>query len=274
MRLDLPRFETKDELFKHLKDNQEDFIYQAKQTVKQADGIVTNNCVLKKPTSTSKSSDQEEGNPTELKVKAIINTTNILDSHSDVHIKGLWNKSLKENRLIKHVQEHKLAFDKIIADKEDLQASVKTYKWKDLGFDAEGETQALVFDSLVKESRNKYMFEQYKEGHVDNHSVGMKYVNLHLCINSEEKYYKEEKENWDKYISEVINVKEAENQGYFWAVTAAKIVEGSAVPLGSNTVTPTQSVEPVKTIQQTEEPNAAALARLKAYKNIFIKSKK
>ncbi len=31
-----------------------------------------------------------------LNVTAIINTTNVIDSHNDVHLKGLWNKSLKE----------------------------------------------------------------------------------------------------------------------------------------------------------------------------------
>ena len=29
---------------------------------------------------------------TKIKVKAIINTTNLYDSHQDVHIKGLWKK--------------------------------------------------------------------------------------------------------------------------------------------------------------------------------------
>jgi hypothetical protein len=61
----------------------------------------------------------------------------------------------------------------------------------------------------------------------------------------------EEKENWDKYIGKVANVEQAEEEGYFWAVTEAKIVEGSAVLFGSNRVTPTLSNN--KTQDEPEE---------------------
>ena len=43
----------------------------------------------------------------EILVKAIINTTGLIDSHQDLHIPGIWNKSVKENKSILHVQEHK-----------------------------------------------------------------------------------------------------------------------------------------------------------------------
>ena len=95
------------------------------------------------------------------------------------------------------------------------------------------------------------MFEQYAKGYVKEHSVGMRYVNLEMAVNSEEKYYAEEKAIWDKYISEVANKEEAEQRGYFWAVTEAKIVEGSAVVKGSNYATPTISVKE-NTIEPTE----------------------
>jgi len=46
-----------------------------------------------------------------------------------------------------HLQEHKSgSFDKIISSGADLKAYVKDYSWKDLGYDAEGETQALIFE--------------------------------------------------------------------------------------------------------------------------------
>lgn len=40
-----------------------------------------------------------------------------------------------------------------------------------------------------------------------------------------------------------VNPEVAEEKGYFWAVTEAKVIEGSAVPIGSNWITPTLSVE-------------------------------
>jgi len=239
MKLDIPNYSTKKELLDFLVLNKETLITQKKSAIKLADGIASNTLVDNN--FKVGDVDKSEGSIqdiSEIKVKAVINTTNILDSHGDVHIPGLWNKSLKENKRIMHIQEHQSSsFSKIIASGDDLVASVKTISWKELGLNALGNTQALIFDSTVKESRNKYMFEQYKEGFVTNHSVGMRYVKMELAVNDED--YEKEKNFWDKYISQIINKEDAENLGYFWVVTEAKVIEGSAVPMGSNPVTPT-----------------------------------
>jgi hypothetical protein len=178
-----------------------------------------------------------EGMPDEFTVKVAINTTNFLDSHDDVHIDNIWNKSVRENRNILHLQEHKLEFNKIIADGNDLKVKVENFTWKELGFKYEGETQALVFESNVKKDRNTFMHKQYAEGRVKNHSVGMRYVKVDLAVNSDE--YEKEKSVWDKYIDRIANKEIAIEQGFFWAVTEAKVIEGSAVPIGSNSITPT-----------------------------------
>jgi hypothetical protein len=83
------------------------------------------------------------------------------------------------------------------------------------------------------------MLNQYANGWVKNHSVGMRYVKLDLAINSEAEWNKEEKAVWDKYYSLIANKDVADEKGYFWAVTEAKIIEGSAVVMGSNSATPT-----------------------------------
>ena len=150
-----------------------------------------------------------------------------------------------------------MSFDNIISDK--VKASTAEMTWKELGFNFAGKTEVLLFDSEIEKIRNPYMFEQYARGYVKNHSVGMRYVQLLLCINRDEKYYIEEKENWDRYIPEVANREDAEDAGYFWAVTEAKFIEGSAVPLGSNPATPTQSVkelsdEPLEDTRHDIEP--------------------
>ena len=95
------------------------------------------------------------------------------------------------------------------------------------------------------------MFKLYQKGQVDNHSVGMRYVNLYLCIDSDEKWAVEEKKNWDKYISHVAN-KEDIQYKMFYAVTEAKIIEGSSVLFGSNFVTPTLEVEEKEITAETE----------------------
>ena len=203
---------------------------------------------------------QQGENKDEIRVKAVINTTNIMDSHDDVHLDGLWNKSLKENKMIMHLQEHEMKFDKVISDGADLDVTVQEFTWKELGYPYEGKTQALVFDSTVKIDRNPFMFKQYLNGRVKNHSVGMRYVKLELAVNDED--YKEEFAVWNKYIDIVANREDAEKQGYFWAVQEAKVIEGSAVPIGSNQATPTLEItEPSKDtlIDNKQEPHDSTL---------------
>lgn len=232
------KFENKEELFAHLKANKALLVAEKKSETKQADAILFGSTLGKSETKTTKSPGMEDGT---IRVKSVINTTGVMDSHSDVHIKGIWNKSLKENKNIYLLQEHQMKFDKVISDQ--VKASAEMMKFTELGVNSKSETQALVFDSIVSKERNEFMFNQYKNGFVKNHSVGMQYVKIDLAINSNLEEYKEEKAIWDKYEKEIVNREKAEEQGYFWAVTEAKIIEGSAVLVGSNTITPTLSVE-------------------------------
>lgn len=183
--------------------------------------------------------------PTKLNATLVINTTNLIDSHMDCHIPGLWNKTLAETQVLYLLQEHSMSFDKIIADsvKDGLKASAATMPWSDLGYSYQGTTEALLFKTSINAKRNKFMFDQYREGYVLNHSVGMRYVKLYLCINRDDADYAAEKDSWDKYYPQVVNKEVADNRGYFWAVTEAKLVEGSAVVRGSNSATPTLSIE-------------------------------
>lgn len=240
------------DIFKHLKDNKDALIAEKKFKVKQADSISYGVPLSDKSGNTIKSDVTDMSADIEtIKATVVINTTNILDSHDDVHIPNIWNKSLKELKRVYLLQEHKMQFDKIITDK--IKASVKNVSFASLGYpELKGNTQALIFECEIDSDRNEYMFEQYLKGYVQNHSIGMQYVQLFLCINSEEKYYREEKDNWDKYISQVANSERAIENGYFWAVTEAKIIEGSAVPIGSNYATPTISVNTTQNIEAVD----------------------
>jgi len=247
--LKLPEFKTKQELYAFLVENKESLIAQKCSTIKEADGFGCHSILIKDGLIGKAAPSIVDAE--EIRVKVVINTTNIMDSHDDVHIKELWNKSLKENKRMMHVQEHKSnQFDKIISSGEDLKAYVKDMSWKELGYNADGETQALIFDSLIKRSRNEYMFNQYKSGYVDNHSVGMQYVKLDIAINDKE--YEKERDYFEKYIETIVNKQKAIDKGYFWVVTEAKVIEGSAVPNGSNPVTPTISTEEQKAYNPKE----------------------
>jgi uncharacterized protein (DUF169 family) len=240
----MTEFATKELKFKHFKDNAKLYIAKKKASMKYADAILhAVTASIQKSNNTNKSIDDDAADLAKtMSVKVVINTTNVLDSHGDVHIQGLWKKSLKENRQIYLLQEHKMNFQNIISD--EVKASADLFAWNDLGYPGlAGITEALVFNATIDAERNEYMFEQYSKGYVKNHSVGMQYITLFLCIDSDKPYYAEEKANWDKYISQVANKAEAVEQGMFWAVTEAKIIEGSAVVIGSNPYTPTIEVE-------------------------------
>jgi len=248
-------FATKEELFKALKDNKKELISLKKSITKQADAVSFGYMENEIETANKEEINNEQ-NPDVLNVKVVINTTNFLDSHGDVHINGIWNKSVKDNVSFLHLQEHEREFDKVITD--TAKGSVQSMTWKELGLPYLGRTEALIFDSQIQKKRNEFMLNQYANGWVKNHSVGMRYVSLNLAVNSEAEWDKEEKAIWDKYYSLIANKELADEKGYFWAVTEAKIIEGSAVVMGSNSATPTlnnksEAVE--DTTEEQQEPS-------------------
>lgn len=249
-------FANKEELFKALRENKNTLIAQKKAILKEADSTTYYIEVINSKGEAIKAdSGSYNDDVSKLKAKLVINTTNLLDSHGDVHLKGIWSKTVKEQKNILLLQEHRMAFDHIISD--SVTASVKNMTWKSLGFDFEGNTEALVFETEIEKGRNEFMFNQYAKGYVKEHSVGMRYVKIELAINSESKWDVEEKEIWDKYYSEIANKELADERGYFWAVSEAKAIEGSAVVKGSNYATPTISIEAVKNDTSNEsEPSS------------------
>jgi len=245
-------FESKKDLFEALIKNKSDLIASKKMQTKEADSVICIVSTTGKGEGVKKSDAVDVSGVNELKATLVINSTNIMDSHSDVHIKGLWKKSVKEQKNLYLLQEHKMTFDHVISN--DVTASTKEMDWKELGQNFIGTTEALIFDTVISKDRNEYMFNQYANGFVKEHSVGMRYVSLELAINSDSRYDENEKEVWDKYIDQVANREDAENQGYFWVVTEAKIIEGSAVVKGSNSATPTITVEAVTDTSAKAEP--------------------
>jgi len=251
--MDIPQYENKNDLFAYLVKNKSLLIAQKTAGMKTADGVFL------APLRTQDKDDENKAlstgqmeelmNSDAIRAKLVINTTNIMDSHMDVHLPGLWKKSLQETKALYLLKEHKLSFEGIITD--EVKAGTQKMKWNELGLPYMGETEALVFDVVIEKARNPYMFEQYARGRVKNHSVGMRYVKYKLAINST--LYPEEKEVYDKHIEEIANKADVEANGWFWAVYEAKAIEGSAVPIGSNTATPTHSVE-VKDIVEPEQP--------------------
>jgi hypothetical protein len=248
-------FVNKKELFKFLVENRDKLIAQKKAVKKEVDCsvIVKPTLVFDAKIVAKKAEGQmiDPINMDSLKVVCVINTTNFLDSHNDLHLPGLWNKSLQDNKMIMHLQEHDMEFDKIIADGDSLKAYTKRFKWSELGYSYKGETEALVFESEILKKRNEYMLNQYANGWVRNHSVGMYYVKMDFAINDDD--FPNELEAWNKYYPQIANQDVADERGYFWYVLEAKCIEGSAVPIGSNICTPTlETGKEIKEIQEDQ----------------------
>lgn len=268
--IQLPEFSDKSELFAWLRINKRLLINEKKSENKFSDPVAFHSFTVGSAGKIEKAqSPPDVMNLDEFNVKVVINTTNFLDTCGDVHIPGLWKKSLSESKDIYLLQEHQMKFDHVISDR--VIPMTKTVTWKELGFDFEGNTEALIFDSMIEKARNPYMAEQYAKGRVKNHSVGMRYEKIELCINSEYKVDEVEKAFWDKYYPMVANKERADSHGYFFAVTEAKVIEGSAVVMGANVATPTISigVKALDTAGNTvpEPPNYNKLAELFTFKN-------
>lgn len=265
-----PDFSNKEDLFKWLKTNKHLLITEKKSQLKCADSVHFSSFEIENGLISKSVAKPELMDLSEFPVKVVINTTNIRDSHKDVHIPGLWKKSISEQKLIYLLQEHEMKFDHIISDR--VTSFTKTFSWAELGYNWPGQTEALIFDATIVKDRNPYMAEQYAKGYVKNHSVGMQYVKLELAMNSDSKYDEQERKVWDKYIEQIVNRSEVEQDGYFWAVTEAKLIEGSAVPLGSNFVTPTlQAGKSLEVSRETtdDEPKETGIDKIINHINNF-----
>lgn len=276
IKTEIPENLTHPELFEFLKTNKAVLTAQKKFEMKRADPTSMAGYYVNDKGDITKSPFNESEDVSAIARSLVINTTNWLDSHSDVHIPGLWKKSLSENKSLYLLQEHNMTFKDIIS--EGVQAFTKRMTWQSLGVNLMGETEALIFNASITKERNEFMFNQYRKGYVKNHSVGMRYVDIQMAINDESKYYIEEKAVWDKYINQIANKSEAEDKGYFWAVTQAKVVEGSAVPIGSNIHTPVLNEHKQDSTDKNQPPkstgeNQPRFDLLKAIKNTtFLKN--
>ncbi len=237
MKVDATKFANKKELFAYLVTNKKEIAEFKKTVMKFSDcfGAQPTEKLAFKSVNTHHVDNVESGT---IKRTIIGNTYNWMDSHDDVHINGLFAKSINERAAkIWHLHDHEHKMTAKIGKPTKIYESEIT--WKELGVNKAGNTMALFMDSEIKQSMNKQMFNSYLDGEVDQHSVGMVYVKMELAINDSD--YKEEFATFNKYISDIGNKEKAIEKGFFWAQKEAKLMEISAVLEGSNELTPTVS---------------------------------
>jgi len=243
-------FATKKEEIDYLVKHNKEIIEFKKAVVKHTTPTTTeieNPSVKFKALSTSKEHDTDST----IKRTVIGNTYNWLDSHGDVHLDGTFGKSISERQnKIWHLHDHEQKITAKVGNPSKIYE--ETVEWSDLGIKKAGTTTALMMDSDIRKDYNNLIFQEYKDGNIDQHSVGMYYVKIDFAVN--DKDHKAEFKTWKANIDKIGNKEKAEELGYFYAVKEAKLVEISAVLQGSNELTPTIEAKDIEPEQSTQ-PN-------------------
>lgn len=250
MNITIPKFSTKKELFAYLAKNKSDLFELKKAQFKKTNEFGTDPLQkhfsekANKALTTSFTDDVASG---VIKRSLVCNTYNWMDSHDDVHLDGLFAKSIADRQdKIFHLHDH----EQKVTAKVGIPVSIyeKSMEWSDVGVSCGGNTMGLFMDSNIMKEYNAMVFLDYLNKRINQHSVAMVYVKLDLAVNDPD--YKEEYFVFSKNISRIGNKEKALEQGYFWAVSEAKLIENSAVLAGSNELTPTVENEEKK---KTEE---------------------
>lgn len=163
----------------------------------------------------------------------IANTYNWMDSHEDVHLNGCFKKSITENKLQLYLKDHIQSVDKIAG--KVLKAYEMEGLFKQFGYDSYKATQALLKDVAIYRNEDEKFFNQMKNGQINQHSVGMRYIKISLAV--DDVTAEEEYKLYTSLLPNIGNYKTVEDQGYFFAIHEAQELETSAVTLGSNSLT-------------------------------------
>ncbi len=228
-------FKTEKEFFNYLVTNQDKLISAKKSALKFSEPILLE--VMEGPVTKGEGTEHKDDLTRGKITRTIIgNTYNWMDNHDDVHLDNIFSKSISERHdKIWHLHDH----EQKITSKVGKPISIyeKTVAWKDLGVNKEGNTMALFMDSNIIKEYNKMVYDHYMNKEINQHSVAMYYDKIELALNDPEA--KEAFATWQKSIHLLGNREKAMQQGFFWAVSEARLVEISAVLAGSNELTPT-----------------------------------
>lgn len=267
----IPEFKTQDELFSFLRKNKSKLIAQKKALPITSDNLEFGykKFIPAKEVGTKSQTkdDTTDENESEIQVEIIANMSGWCDSQMDVMIKDNWNKSIADvgasgQKLIYHLKNHGSSTDDIIGRDPSLYTKDIDLSMFNFKSDVK-KAQALIMSSIICEDYDGKTYNLYEDGQIKQHSIGLQYVQILLCLNSLNEDDATEKKNWDKYYSQVINKDEVDETNYFWAVTEAKIFEVSAVLFGANILTPVLSTSQPSLDTEGQPPKSTDLPEAK-----------
>lgn len=185
------------------------------------------------------SNTEDPTNTDVLHVKVVGNTMLWFDSQYDVLIPGCCDRTLKQNqKQFKFLHDHIYKIDAKVG--EVTSAYMQDVAYSDLGLKQTGNANCLVFEADIMKSYNAEIFNQYKANKIDQHSIGLQYVQIDIAILDEDS--PKELEFWNKWIDKIINKDDAIAAGFFFVVSEIKLIENSCVLFGANALTPSLEV--------------------------------
>lgn len=250
MRVRIPEFKTKSEAFVYLRQNEKSLIKQKTSMPIKSD-LFDWGCLPVNEKQTIK----EDGTtllPGEIEVNAIANLSGWCDSYMDVMIKDSWKNTITSKSIVYHLKNHRYCTDDIVGKNPELYAKMFDVSYFGIESDVQ-KAQALMMRSIVSKEYDNKTYLLYKDNQIKQHSIGLRYIIIKLCLDSNVEEDKQYKENWDKYYSSVINKDIVDKYGYFFAVVEAKILENSCVLFGANENTGVYSTSESKEIQSDDE---------------------
>jgi len=250
MRVAIPKHATKVEVFAYLRSNEKQIIAQKRSLPIESD-IYNWGCLPVNEKQTIKEDGEALGDG-EIEVNAIANLSGWCDSYMDVMIKDNWNKTIADKSIVYHLKNHKYTTDDIVGKNPELYTKNFDLSYFGITSDVQ-KAQALMMRSIVSKDYDKKTYLLYKDNQIKQHSIGLRYIQIVLCLDSELEEDKEYKKNWDKYYKQVINKEKVDVYGYFFAVIEAQILENSCVLFGANPNTGTYSTSSKEDIQAADE---------------------
>lgn len=232
MKIALPEFSTQKELIDFVVKNKMEIIDMKKSAIKFADS--SSGLSIPAQDFIVKSSADNQDTDDVIYRTIVGNTYNWMDSHDDAHLNNLFGQSIKDrNGRIYHRHDH---INQLTAKVGKFsKVYEQAVNWTDVGVNKIGQTMALLGDSAIKKAYNQLIFDSYKDGEIDQHSVGMRYIKLFLGVNDHQ--YKDEFEVWNKYAPLLGNIDKAIKKGFCFFIKEAALIEISCVTEGSNELT-------------------------------------
>jgi hypothetical protein len=150
-----------------------------------------------------------------------------------------------------------------------LEMLVKSVPWSFVVKYYEGSTEALIFEIDKSKITHTDALSIIANKRPVQNSVRMQYVTIKLGMDSNDKNDVTYKKYWDEKINQIANKDIVIEQGYFFGVEEAKIInEGSMVIKGSNDATPIREKYEADTItSEDKEPAIPATQKVTKFIN-------